>query len=388
MPAPLSGPGLGLSLPQNLYPSELTNAPYDYGSNRVSLGGGQQIPIPAGDWYISLGGYLVLQFYDPLTNTWATASGSAFNRGLIFVKSDGFNCRIANLTACPVGAVITSAGASYVQATTTVTVTGGGGSTWQPIIGGALSNSVANTGAGYGVPPIVVIPNPAPPANNANGVGGVAASAYAFITSNTVTTVSFANIGAGYPSAPGNVALLPNPTDPNLNSGITLGTLSFSLANSGSIMAVLLTNPGATLALPASITLSVSGAGVTATVQAVYMQSVTAATVSAPGVGYGTAQGLVTTVGGVPSSSGITGSPDANLLSWFPRPANIGLTPTNTSVSAGTAGVIYDGGLFVSNTTPNAIWITGGTVGTITTIGAVALTCGAKPDIAIMQPAP
>src|ERR1700686_827953 len=129
MATPLSGPGVGLPLPTFLYPSELQNAPYDYGTNRVALAPGQEIPIPAGDWYISMGGYLVIQYYDPVSNTWVFGSGSAWNRGVNFVKSDGFNVRLANLTGCPVGAVITSGGSGYVQASTTISVTGGGGST-------------------------------------------------------------------------------------------------------------------------------------------------------------------------------------------------------------------------------------------------------------------
>ena len=56
MPTPLSGPGVGLPIPQNLYPSELSNAPYDYGTNQLALAPGQQIPLPAGPWYISCGG--------------------------------------------------------------------------------------------------------------------------------------------------------------------------------------------------------------------------------------------------------------------------------------------------------------------------------------------
>ena len=388
MPTPLSGPGVGLPIPQNLYPSELTNAPYDYGTNQLALQPGQQIPIPAGTWYISCGGYLVVQFLDPITGAWRFASGSSLNRGLMYVKSDGFNFRLANLTSCPVGAVVTSGGASYVQATTTISVTGGGGSTWAPIVGGALSASVANAGAGYGVAPLVIIPNPPRPQVNANGIGGFAASAWSNISSNTVNTVSFNNLGAGYPSAPANVALLPNPTDPNITTGITLATVSFSLANSGSITGVIMTNPGAALALPASITLSVSGAGVTATVQAIYMQSVTSATVSSPGVGYGLAQGLVTTVNGVPPTGAYSTSPENNYLAWLARPAQIGLTPANTSVSVGTPGVVYDGGLFVSAAAPNPVWVTGGTVGTITTIGAIALNMGGVKDIAVLQPAP
>ena len=385
---PLSGPGVGLPPPQNLYPTELNLAPYDSPTNRVTLAPGQQMPIPAGDWYISMGGYLVIQYLDPISNTWVFAAGTSHNRGVNLVTSDGFNVRLANLTGCPVGAVVTAYGTAWVQSSTTISVTGGGGSTWAPIVGGQLSASITTSGygAGYGVAPIILIPGPQPPATNANGVGGIQASGYANLSSGTVNTVSLTNPGAGYQTAPPNQLMLPNPTDPNIATGITLGTVLFSLVGAGSLTGVLMTNPGAPLALPASITLAIAGAGATATVQAIYMSTVTAATVAAPGVGYGLSAGLVTTVGGYPPSGTITNNPDFNYLTFFPRPAQISLTPANTSVSAGTAGVVYDGGLFVSAAAPTSIWLTGGTVGTIATIGNVALGMGSRPDIAILQP--
>lgn len=389
MNSPLSGPGIGLGLPQNLYPSEISfggiNAPYDFATNKIALAPGQTLPIPAGDYQVGLGGYLVLQFKDPLTGLWSMASGSPYDRGYIHVTSDGYNIRVANLTGCPVAAFIASQGASYVQSTTTVTATGGN-SLWQPIVGGSLNASVANFGAGYGIAPILFIPMPPNFSNNVNGVGGVAASGYVGISSGTVvqTGITLTNQGAGYPSAPANVALLPVPTDPNLSSGITLGTASLSLTGSGLITAVLCTNPGAPLATTTGITLAVSGAGVTATVSAVVMQTITAATVSGPGIGYGTGATPVFAVGGVPSQGTISASPDSKYLSWFPRPVNISITGANTSVSTGTAGVVYDGGLFLS--APTAAWPA--EVGAATTVGTVAFTMGSVTDIAVLQPAP
>ena len=58
----ISGPGVGLPYPQNLYPSELQNAPQDASSNRLALAPGDSFVLPAGDWYISLGMYNVLQY--------------------------------------------------------------------------------------------------------------------------------------------------------------------------------------------------------------------------------------------------------------------------------------------------------------------------------------
>ena len=383
MNQPLSGPGLGLPAPTNLYPSQLNSAPYDFATNKVCLAPGENIVIPAGDYFIGMGGYLVFQYRDPLTNLWSFASGAAYNRGLQFVKSDGFNVRIANLTGCPVGAFIASQGSAYVQSTTTVTATGGT-STWQPIVGGALAftgGSVASVGGGYGIAPLMLIPAPPGPSNNANGVGGVAASGYVGISSGTIvlTGVTFTNQGAGYPTAPANFALLPVPTDPNLSTGITLATVAFSLTNSGLLTAVLCTNPGAPLATPTAITLAVSGAGVTGTVSAVVMQTITAATVAGGGVGYAANSPIITS-GGVPSQGTITGNPEHFYLAWFPRPANITILAGTQSAP----GTIYDGGLFLS--APNASFPP--TLGAVGTVGTVSLVMGSSPDIAVIQPAP
>lgn len=382
MNQPLAGPGQGLPLPQNLYPSELNNSPYDFGTNRVTLAPGQNIVIPAGDWIISMGGYLVFQYKDPVTGLWTFGSGAAHNRGPQFVKSDGFNLRLANLTGCPVGSFISSQGASYVQSTTTVTAVGST-STWQPIVGGALAfigGSIASVGAGYGIAPLCIIPMPPNASNNANGVGGVPASAYVGISSGTVvlTGVTFTNPGAGYPTAPASLALLPVPTDPNLATGITLATAAFSLTNAGQLTAVLCTNNGAPIT-PANITLTVGGAGVTGTVSAVVMQTITAATVSGAGIGYGNTAAAFA-VGGVPPQGTITNGPEALYLAWFPRAVDISFA----SATAASPGTIYDGGLFLS--APTAIFPP--TSGAAGTVGTVAFVMGSKPDIAVLQPAP
>jgi hypothetical protein len=392
MPGPLSGPGLGLQIPQYLYPTELNNAPYDTQSNRLALAPGEQLPVPAGTWYIQLGFYLVLQYLDPVTGVWATGSSASYGRGTIYVKSDGFNVRIANLTGCPTGAVIVAQGTNYVQATTTVSVVGGGGSTWQPIVGGGLgfaSVVTANAGAGYGVPPLVFIPAPPPASNNANGVGGVQASGYVGISGGTVSGFTFTNQGAGYQTAPTPV-VLPNPTDPNINTGITAATLSFSLVTGGGLTAVLCTNNGAALSNPNNFTLTVAGAGSGASLTGFAMQTITAASVTGAGTGYGTAGVLLTTIGGVPPTGTIT-NPDFNRIAWLPRPAQIGLAVTGAGGTvAAQAGTIYDGGLFNTNTAPNFVvatqLVTAATVAI--TAATIALTMGSAPDIATMQPAP
>lgn len=391
MPTPLSGPGIGLPLPQNLYPSELQNAPIDQSSNRQALAPGETLPLPAGTWYISLGQYLVLQYLDPVTNVWVMGSTAAWIGGIQYVKSDGFNCRIANLLGCPVSATITSYGSAYVQASTTVTAVGST-STWVPIVGGQLTTTAATIvsgtgGAGYGVAPLVMIPPPPPASTNPNGVGGVQASAYAVISSGTVSGITFTNPGAGYPSAPA-VVIQPSPTDPNLATGITQASVSFSLTGSGKIAAVLCTNNGAPIT-PTAITLTPAGAGVTATLTANVLQTITAASVSGAGTGFGTLAVGMTTVGGAPAQGTVTNGPDFLYLAFRPRQAQIALTVTGGGGTvAAQLGAIYDGGMFQS--APNFVLQTQPlTASTLAYVApTVALTMGSVPDIAVVQPAP
>jgi hypothetical protein len=389
MPQPLSGPGVGLPINQNLYPSELYNAPYDFSNNRQALAPGESLVLPAGDWYVSLGCYLVLQFLDPITGVWASGSTAAWSGGNHFVKSDGFTCRIANLTGCPVGAVITAYGSGYVQSGTTIAVTGGGGSTWQPIVGGQLqlaagSIVTSQAGAGYGVAPLVFIQPPASAANNSNGVGGIPASGYAGIANGTVSGFTFTNPGAGYTTIPLAV-VVPSPFDPNLSTGITQASITFSLTGSGSITGVLCTNNGAPLSNPANITLTISGAGSQATIVPVVMQTITGASVTGAGTGYGTVAVLITSVGGNPSAGTITNSPDYLNLAWRPRPAQISATINGTGTLSVQAGSIIDGGLFENKPTPVIV----PSIESTSISGAtVTFTMGSVSDIAVIQQAP
>ena len=400
MPSMLSGPGLGLGLPQNLYPTALQNAPYDFSNSRQTLPPGSALQIPAGDWYVSLGMYLVLQYLDPVTNAWITAASGGWEGNFLHISSDGFTARVANLTGCVVAASINNAGSGYAQATTTITTTsvalaGGSAPTFLPIIGGALiqsGGSLAANGAGYGVPPLVFIPGPPPASNNANGVGGIPANGYPVMSSGTLAGFTFTNQGAGYPSAPPCV-ILPSPFDPNFLAGssITLASLVVTLTASGSITGVVVTNNGAPLANAslANITLTVGGTGSGASLVAVVMQTVVSATVTGAGVGYSSVTYAgVSSVGGVPPASAISASSDAFGLSWKPRPLQAGIQvagTATTTLTAGQAATIFDGGLFEGAPSILLAPLSGTAPSTLATL---ALVMGSRPDIAILQPAP
>lgn len=385
----ISGPGVGLPLPQNLYPSELGGASLDFGSNQVTLSAGDSVPVPPGEWLVGLGNYLILQYLDPINGQWETVAGGAWTNGPVYIWSDGYNVRVANMLCCPIGAVVTNAGGSYVQASTTISVTGGGGSTWAPIVGGQLAVSggtLVSNGAGYGVAPIAIIPAPPPPQSNANGVGGIQASGYFTIANGTISGFTFTNAGAGY-QAGMTITAVANPFDVNLATGITLGTIAFSLALAGSITGAICTNSGAPISNPANITLTVSGVGTNATLTPVLPQVVTTGSVTGGGTGFGTTAALLTTVGGYGPTSTFAQSPETLYLAHRARPAVIGLAVTGTGTVAAQAGTIYDGGYFYS--TPTAIVAAGMQSGAAGSQAGptIALTMGSRPDIAWLQPA-
>ena len=331
----ISGTGQYPPRPQFLYPSELYNAPIDTPSNEIQLAAGAVLPIPAGNWMLRPGPYTQVQWLDPITGIWRLSSAnSAPSR---FIQSNGQNWRIANLTGCAVSAVIAGGGSGFSSSTATITANVGG-STWSPIVGGSLSVSTVNVGgSGFTVPPLVLIS--APP------FGGIPATAYATLASNTVASVSLTNFGAGYLTAP-NAVLVPSPADPNFGSIKQASvTLVLNAATSTAITGALCTNNGAALATISALTLTAAGgAGSGATITPVVMQVMTGGSVVAAGAGF-TGGALLTTVGGVPASVSAIVNPAVELTNFIPRQAQALMavgTGTLVSISA-----IYDAGLFV-----------------------------------------
>lgn len=389
----ISGLGVGLPLPQNLYPTQTTipgqsiaGVSPDAASNRVCIPPGAAMPVPPGEWYINLGMYLVLQYLDPITNTWTMGASGGWEGENVYCFSDGFTYRIANVLCTPIGAVIINAGSGYVQASTTIAVTGGGGSTWAPIVGGQLTVSggtlIAN-GGGYGVPPLALLPAPPPAAANPNGVGGHQASGYFTIASGTVSGFTFTNPGAGYASG-FTIAAVPSPFDPNLSVGITLATIAFSLTASGSLTGALCTNGGNAISNPANLTLTVAGVGSSGSLNAVVPQTILTASVSGAGTGFGTVNAKLTTTGGAPGTAVFATSPDTLRIGGKPRPADVTLAVTALGTIGTQLGTIVDGGFFFS--LPTAI-IESSQLGGTPVGPTIVLTMGSRPDIAILQPA-
>jgi len=357
------------------YPNSLYNAPIPLPGNTLMLWPGQEIYVPPGNFFVDPGLYSFLQFLDPITQTWRTYNSA---RGkMTYVKSDGINVRVANVLGCPVGAIVTDGGdGDWVQSTTTVSPSVGN-STWQAIVGGMCSVvSVASAGAGYGVPPIVLIAPPAAP--------GVQATGYASIASGTVSGITLTNVGGGYASVP-EVRIIPNPTDPNISSGITNASVSLALVGGtpsrGSIAAIVCTNPGVSVAsVP---TLSIAGAGTgSPAATAVRLTTLIGATVASGGAGW-TGNALLTTSQGRPSATPLYTNPATDFSLYVPRPAQADLYATGGSLIS--VAAIYDGGIFAG--TPTAIVIP--QLGAlVTTSASVTLSLGAAQDTVLIQPAP
>lgn len=331
MSQPQGGTGLGLPLPQYLFPSELTGAARDAATNFITLAAGESLVLPPGHLLIGVGPYSFLQELDPVTGVYRGFSTIRQKRDWYW--SDGQNLRVANLTGCPVAAIVTAGGSGYVQGSTTVTASAGG-STWQPIVGGMVSvTTVTNAGSGYGIAPNVLIPAPPPP--------GVQATGYATIASGTVSGVTLTNVGAGYPTAP-KATIVPSQFDPNLATGtIVPATVTLALAGAGSIAAVICTNHGAPQA--AAPTLTVSGVGTGASVTAVLCQTITSGSVAAGGAGFGVGAGG-NSFGGTPSATPQWVNPAIQLTTEIPRDAEFGFFVSGGSLIS--ISTIYDGGLF------------------------------------------
>jgi hypothetical protein len=373
----IAGPGIGLPPPQALYPSSISTINYDSApTNYVTLNGGDAVVIPPGEWYIETDGYSVLQYNDPVTGIWRGFSSA--RKFPTRIWSDGQNFRVANLTGCPVAAVVTAQGSGYVQSSTTVTASTGN-STWYPIIGGAISTSVtvSSGGSGYTIAPTVYFP--APP------VPGVPATGYATISGGAVTGVTVTNTGAGYTTAPVPV-FVPSPLEPNAG-GITAATATTTISgNAGKLCAVICTNPGDVVAsVP---TLTVSGAGSSATASAEVMCSITAATGSG-GANYTSGETYATTVGGVTNATPVSAvkNPAIDLSAYVPRPA-VGVA----TVSAGaiTGFTFTDSGLFLSSdlsTNQPTLLVLAQTAGTNPS-GAltVGVTLGSTQSLVMIQP--
>lgn len=352
-------PGFGLPTGQGLNnnATAVGSAPFATGnltgfSNVLTLGAGEIFNVPPGTWWVKTGPYTFLQWFDPFGNQWKIRPCA--KEDTVFVESDGSNWRLANTTGCPIGAVITTGGSgTYTNgigtAATGVTITpSAGASVWVPVVGGAVSLTLATAtgtttaGTGYNFPPICVID--APPTG-----GG---QATAIVTSLSTGTVPVANVqiinqGYGYTSAP-NVTFIPDPREasagtpgPTANAVVVL-----TLTATGQLTGLYpVAHGSAQTAVP---TLTITTATTTAQATVVMNFTVTAfalASTTTQGSTLSAGTYVVSVSNTVASLTNFITNPLHNGVNLtFPRPARI-MANISGGVITSTGQVIEDAGL-------------------------------------------
>lgn len=364
------GPGIGLpyrvpNLGNISSPTSFT----DLGAGPISLAAGETMLIPAGQFYLAPGDATAFQVQDPVTGLWFSFGQGPNVAGI--VNSDGANMRLANLSGCAIGALITNVGSGYTSAP--VVAASAGSSVWRAIVGGAVNATVTITTAGVGythAPQLVV--SPPPP-------GGVPATMICTVSAGVINAVTVINQGAGYTAAP-TISIIPDSRD----APTTYGRLTATLTGSGTITAVVCTDNGTPLtAVP---TLSFTGGGGASAAATTVMNFVaTGFTVGTAGVLYGNALpfGIITTGGIVPGTPGAVVNPNIANLILTPRQAVIQGTSTAGGAIQTTGSVVVDAGLFQA--VPSGLVIAGG--GALpTTAGAVTITVGGSSDTSLLFP--
>lgn len=360
-------------------------------SDAITLAAGQKWVVPAGQFYTKVGPYTVIQTLDPVTGTWVEY-GMAEDG---YLQSDGVNFRLANLTGCVVGAMVTTSGTGYLTAPSVTPSIGS--ATFKSILGGTLSSTVtvATAGVGYNHPPTILV---SPPSGS-----GVQATATATVSGGAISAVSFTNQGAGYTIAPtaapalpagavynttfgpqaNTYAIIPDPSD----TITTAAALTFGLTTgiSTNVTAILCTDPGtAVTGLPTLTITAAPVGGTTAVATAIPMFTVTGVAITAAnsGSGYGSGAAFQVTGPGAlcPSTRSTTAAgPITDTGLFAPQPFfGYGTATGAGSGSLTTAGfVVSSGGLH--QTTPN-LFVTAGSTNVPTVYGVVTATVGGTSD--------
>lgn len=342
----------------------------------ISLNSGQAYIIPNGDWVVHPGPYTIVQFYDPVGQTWINID-TPFNSPAILSVGDGTNYRLFNPTGTVVGAVVTNGGtantalngiwpAGSTGGVTATTTAGGaapaGTAKFNCIVGGAVSTTVTVTagGSGYTKPPVVVFSNPAP--------GGLVATGYATLTAGAVSSVTVTNQGGGYPKGVlPTITFINDPLD-TTGSGAA-ATAALDATNDGKLVAVTMADfGGGYTAVP---TITIAGLAGSPAATAIGCFTVTTLPTVAGGTNYGNGAQLLFP-GALTAGSNTTTNPKYTINLFNLRDGRA----TRTTTAGATGAAIIDGGLsqvdvsnlavlaFTSNgTVPGATTFSGGASG-------------------------
>ena len=303
----------------------------------ISLKAGTAYTIPAGAYVLQLGLYSKLQVRDPVTTQFQTQSPGA--NGFTFVNSDGVNYRVVNGTGCPIGAIITTAGSGMSATAPPAVTVSAGGSTWTPIIGGALSTTITvnNGGSNYTYPPIVQIAAPSQGPNPSPTGPGLCASATCALTSGAVSSVTVKNQGAGYSVAP-QITFINDARDTTGSGAVA----SASLTGSGTLTGLVVNDFGSVQTSVPTLTFASGGSAATVIMD----WTVTAATLTNAGSGYVHSSSVrITSTGGLVAGSSALTNPYSTTGMFVPRPTDIYITTDGSGILQ-TGQIVQDGGRF------------------------------------------
>lgn len=204
----------------------------------VSLMPGQTFLLPNGQWMVSPGRYTLIQWYDTNAAIWRNFTAQPGQADMI--ESDGTNSRIANLTGCPIGAIITNVGNGNVtNGYQSITVTpSAGNSTWGTLHGGSVNaNCNVVAGGNYSLPPLLMW---YPAANQT--VPFISPQFNCTMSGNAISAVSVVDQGAGL-TATGTIVVVQQPGDTNPGGGSVI-VAGNNLTNSGNMTALWPLTPG------------------------------------------------------------------------------------------------------------------------------------------------
>ena len=350
-------------LQMSLSPSEVMLVPDGqgvlgtFGAQAVGNNVGTQ--ALTGQYHCTLGPYLSLQQYDTNLQVWRNVH--AYSGGPHFISSDGTNYRVANLTGCPVGAVITNAGTGLTNGFNTVTVTpSAGGSTWNTIVGGAVNTSIAVTGnvyaspnpfgvavsapgfvtgsggSNYTKPPVIVF---GPPANQGS-TPYILPTATCVLSSGAVSTITVENQGAGLVGLP-SISFV-NQLGDTTGGGAVAGWTQANATNvgTGTLVWMGVNSPGNTGAgLTAACTFTFSPASTIAATAV--MNFVVTGYTGTGGTGFGTNALIVSGASTTPGTPAYT-NPNYDKLWIMSRPARLYNITTAGAINITAANIIID----------------------------------------------
>jgi hypothetical protein len=357
------------------------------------LSAGQIYNIPAGNWYITPGPYTSLQYLEPVSGIWRNF-GASPTQTPTFIVTDGGNYRLANITGCPVGAIITNAGATGLTtgiglaATTLGVAPSAGGSVWSAVVGGAMSLTVvtgvtgATAGANFTYPPTIVLPAPQ--------AGGFQATATATVTGGTLLAaqITVTNQGAGYINTQAatyyTLTVVNDPRDTTGNGA----NLRIQTTGTGTVTMLYPVNPGNPVTAAPTFTFTGGTATPSLAATAVMNFTVTTFTTGMTGVVFLTASTPTLFSAGNVISTTTANPVYTNPLHMgkltFPRPARITAVLTAGAITVAGA-VIEDAGFGIQQVpslSPAGVPVTGNSAGLL----ALVPTVGGTTDTSWLQP--